>query len=271
MSIKRLLVLLLAVISISFIFHGCGEDKDPDPDRGELISTKIVASLPASTINNMFAELLNGSELEYSIDAHKIVYNTIDTDGNPTPASGMMIVPADLISAPVLVLNHGTVTKRTDVASEKLIESFEGVMGILTAATGYIVILPDYLGFGESELNHPYIHAKSLATAIVDCMRGAGRLSADISIDWNGKLFLAGYSEGGYATLAAHREIEEFHSDEFNLTAVVPMAGPYDLRGMVDSTFADQYYSSSIYPAFILSSSNRIYGWHRMAVFFNSP
>ena len=41
------------------------------------------------------------------------------------------------------------------------------------------------------------------------------------------ELFLLGYSEGGYATMALHRELQQFHSDEFTVTASAPMAGPW--------------------------------------------
>lgn len=45
----------------------------------------------------------------------------------------------------------------------------------------------------------------------------------------NGQLFLAGYSEGGYATLATQRLMEQSLSAEFPITASEPGAGPYDL------------------------------------------
>ena len=43
--------------------------------------------------------------------------------------------------------------------------------------------------------------------------------------------FLTGYSQGGHVTMAAHRELETFHTNEFTVTACAPCAGPYDLGG----------------------------------------
>ena len=45
-------------------------------------------------------------------------------------------------------------------------------------------------------------------------------------IQFNEQLFLEGYSEGGYVTMAAVKEIEENLSDEFNITMSFPMVEP---------------------------------------------
>jgi hypothetical protein len=47
----------------------------------------------------------------------------------------------------------------------------------------------------------------------------------------DGRLFLIGYSQGGHATAAAHRELEARHANEFTVTAAAPMAGALDLSG----------------------------------------
>jgi Secretory lipase len=48
-----------------------------------------------------------------------------------------------------------------------------------------------------------------------------------IGRNWNGQLFLTGYSEGGNATMALHHYLET--KNIFEVTASAPMAGPYDL------------------------------------------
>jgi hypothetical protein len=51
------------------------------------------------------------------------------------------------------------------------------------------------------------------------------------------RLFICGYSQGGHATMALHRELEEFHTNEFTITASAPMAGAYDLSGVTTEDF----------------------------------
>ncbi|MDB5984489.1 MAG: hypothetical protein JWQ69_5504, partial [Pseudomonas sp.] len=103
---------------------------------------------------------------------------------------------------------------------------------------GYAVVATDYLGLGRSDYKfHPYLHADSEASAIVDALRAARRLSSALQTPLSGKVMLAGYSQGGHAAMAAQRAIERDHSDEFNLVASAPMSGPYSLS----QTFLDSW------------------------------
>ena len=76
-------------------------------------------------------------------------------------------------------------------------------------------------------------------------------------IQFNEQLFLEGYSEGGYVTMAAVKEIEENLSHEFNITMSFPMAGAYDLSGVL----VDLMLSEEVYPdPYYLDSHNRFKG-----------
>src|ERR1051326_8920384 len=104
----------------------------------------------------------------------------------------------------------------------------ELVVGLAFATSGYAVAMPDYLGLGDSPGLHPYHHARSEATASVDMLRAARAFCAANGFQLNGRLFLAGYSQGGHATMALLRELETWHMNEFTVTACAPMAGAYD-------------------------------------------
>ncbi|MBC8401160.1 MAG: alpha/beta hydrolase [Candidatus Marinimicrobia bacterium] len=253
-----------------FFFLGCEDSNEPDPDRGAIISSSSLLTFQISDIEPYLTvfDLPDEIEAAYSVEVVKIVYGTIDTDGNYTPASGALFIPLNAADLPMLSIQHGTETNRSKVASVNPMNSVEGFQGLIFAATGYCAAVPDYLGLGDSDLLHPYLHAESMASAIIDFIRAARSFCQQIDIDLNDQLFLTGYSEGGYATLAVHKEIEEFHSDEFQLTAVAPMAGPYNLAGTVDSIFTSLAYTNSVYPAFILTAYNQIYGWDRLDDFF---
>ncbi|MGK0273459.1 MAG: hypothetical protein ACI88H_004140, partial [Cocleimonas sp.] len=60
-------------------------------------------------------------------------------------------------------------------------------------------------------------------------LRASKAFLANNNIAINSQLFLAGYSEGGYATLALQKEIQDNLSTEFVTTASAAGAGPYDL------------------------------------------
>jgi pimeloyl-ACP methyl ester carboxylesterase len=139
-------------------------------------------------------------------------------------------------------------------------------LGIALSTEGYIVALPDYLGLGtNSPALHPYVHARSEAVACVDMLRAAlARLTNGLAIRTNGQVFLVGYSQGGHATLALQRELEQRHAGEFTVTASAPMAGPHDLSGTMKALLlTDIPYSSPSYLAYLLFGQNAVYGLFR--------
>ncbi len=54
--------------------------------------------------------------------------------------------------------------------------------------------------------------------------------------------------------MAAHREIETYHGDEFTVTASAPMAGPYDLSGVtLDFALANRVFPNAAVPLVLAS------------------
>jgi len=160
--------------------------------------------------------------------------------------------------------------KRTNVASVNPYNSVEGYIGIMTAGMGYITLVPDYPGFGVSEVIHPYVHGRSLANSVVDMIRANETFMAD-SIESNGQLFLTGYSEGGYATLATQKLMESDYPGEFDITAVAPMAGPYDVFNTARQILAQGSYDWASYAGFIFVAYNDVYGLDQADAVFQDP
>jgi hypothetical protein len=181
--------------------------------------------------------------------------------GQPTKASGLLVVPDISGPLPIISYQHGTQTKKADAPSVTGTHPF----AVGSASTGYAVCVPDYLGLGSAQNEspqelHPFLHAKSLASAVIDMIRATRAACATNGWSCNSQLFLMGYSEGGYATMAAQREIEQHHQDEFAITASAPMAGPYDLSGtMVDTILSDGYHPSPAYLPYLLLAYNQVY------------
>jgi predicted esterase len=140
------------------------------------------------------------------------------------------------------------------------------------AGSGFIVAMPDYTGYVASTNEiHTYVHAQGLAAATVDMLRAARRLLANNNVVTNGQLFLTGYSEGGYATLAAQKEMEQNLPAEFPVTASMPAAGPYDMSGTARHMVG---LATNPYPEFIgfvFKAYDHWYGWNRLNDIFQSP
>jgi hypothetical protein len=271
-NISRFFIIILFAIVIIDCDKNSTKPEQP-AIRGDIINT---TSLNVYTSDDI-EQIMSGNNIpliykpSYSVEVVRIIYQTSDSHGNNIQASGAIMIPVDGSELPLLSLHHGTVTKRDRVASVSALNSTEGMVGLIMASLGYFTCVPDYPGFGVSQVLHPYIHAKSLSMAVIDFLKAVKFYCANNEISLNGQLFLTGYSEGGYATLAAHKEIEQNYADEFNITAAAPMAGPYDLAGTVELILQQSIYNSPAYIAFILTAYNDIYKWNRLNEIFNPP
>ena len=144
--------------------------------------------------------------LQYDISLYTITYNTT-YKGQNIKASGLVAFPDTDQGMPILNFNHGTTSLHADAPTEDLIQySFFSN----AASAGYIFVIPDYLGFGVSDnIVHPYYRSDITGQTIVDMIRAAKELAAIEGYNFNGDVFLSGYSEGGFATMSAHYNMEK--------------------------------------------------------------
>lgn len=147
----------------------------------------------------------------------------------------MVSVPLKAAGAksPLLAYQHGTITRDAEAPSN---HARAGEPAVVLASLGYIVIAADYVGYGVSRgAPHPYLLAAPSAAAVVDLLSAAQTWRIRNRIADNGQLFLAGYSEGGYVSVAAHRALQAAASvHPANLVAVAPGGGPYHVGAALD-------------------------------------
>lgn len=196
----------------------------------------------------------------FGVKVYQVKYNTVSYDGvTPDIASGLLVVPQNKdCESPILSYQHGTVLKRSDAPSNL---TGEWVIGVAMGADGYIALIPDYLGLGASNTIHPYVHASSEATAVADMIRAA-REACDgpLNINYSDQIFLAGYSQGGHATMAAHRYLTENFPNEFHIQASAPMSGPYSLSEVMrDLILSDIPYSNPAYLPMVINTYRTVY------------
>ena len=155
------------------------------------------------------------------VEFYKITYETPDVQGVLDTASGLVVVPDQFDkSYPLLCYQHGTIGQKDDVPSN-LRGGYQ--LAEVWSALGYVVCAPDLLGLGDSRGFHPYVHAETEASAALDMMRAVNELLPQIDRNINEQVFVTGYSQGGHAAAALHREIQENQSNEFIVTASAPM------------------------------------------------
>ena len=210
----------------------------PSVRAGQLQSAALLGSIPAADIAAALSDresLVEGVVPRYSVTAYRLEYLTSDADGNEVRASGLVSVPQKPAGAtsPVLGYQHGTLFRDAEAPSNNAVAS---EVAVVLASLGYIVLAPDYVGFGASRgTRHPYLLAAPSAAATVDFLTAARTWRGQAGVADNGQLFLTGYSEGGYVTMATHRALQASASPHLQqLRMVVPGAGPYNVQTTMD-------------------------------------
>lgn len=131
----------------------------------------------------------------------------------------------------------------------------ECIVGGLMASAGYIVVMPDYQGFGDTAaVDHPYVHL-SLGESVRDLVVWAQSHSlGPRGARANELLYLTGYSEGGYTTMAGAIMLGSA------VTKVVPCDGAYDLSGtMLEMMLSEEPINSPHYLLYTASGYDEAY------------
>lgn len=225
-----------------------------DLQAQEFISSQLKGTYTKDQLNAQY-----GPFFENGVKLYKILYTTPDLQGLTDTASGLILVPERPNAVmPLLCAQHGTVSSKNDVPSN-LQGGFE--LGAVFAGVGYVTVMPDFLGLGESRGFHPYVHAESEASVSVDMLLAAREFAAQNNIALNDQLFITGYSQGGHASMALHREIEQNQSALFTVTAAAHLSGPYSISGVMrDLIIGDSEYFFPAYIPFTIISYDEAYG-----------
>ena len=216
-----------------------------------LINAEFIDNMTVSEIESEYG--VPTFLMENGVDLYKVTYNTPDIYGNNSIASGLVVIPDTDSRHPLLCYQHGTVGSREEVPSNLAGDPLAIVFG----SFGYVSSSADFLGLGDSPGPHPYVHAATEASAAIDLLFATRELidQEDQSVKLNDQLFIAGYSQGGHAAAAVHREIQENYADEFTVTASAPMSGPYSMSGAMHDLIVDdmEYFSTAYIPNTMLS------------------
>ena len=194
------------------------------------LSASDIASGIAST-----GKVVPGLVPVYPVVSYRLEYMTTGADGSTITASGLVSVPQRPLGAvsPVLGYLHGTTFLNAEAPSNSAKATEPNIM---LASMGYLVVAPDYVGYGASNnLPHPYLQAAPSAATVVDMLTATQTWQAQTGLADNGQLTLVGYSEGAYMAMAAHRAMTANQSPHLKrLSMSVLGAGPYDVQSSLD-------------------------------------
>lgn len=239
----------IVIFFLSFALISCGGgsgktslvdplNPSPEPPKQSdvffAISNKTNNPLPSIQAELSTIAGLNLT-LKYDVTTYKLEYMSYNSDNEPVKVSGLIAIPNKNSPSPILSFQHGTTFVNSDAPSFNLKVSTRHPE-ILFASLGYIVFSPDYIGYGASEgETHPYLLKQPSADIVIDMLNAAEQWLDKENIATNKQLFMTGYSQGGYVTMAALEQMKNTGYTDLTLVAAVLGAGPYDLYKTLDT------------------------------------
>ncbi|AFL86852.1 hypothetical protein Terro_0511 [Terriglobus roseus DSM 18391] len=162
-----------------------------------------------------------------AVKMYRITYSSVAPErGNkPVTATGLLAIPdTSGASFPMVSYQHGTVYGKQQVPSFPEQSPETALMLAQFAGQGYVVIGADYFGMGISSEPEGYMVKASHQQATYDMLTASRAVLAQMKIA-TPKLFIAGWSQGGFVTMAFLEKLE---------SAGVPVAGAATASAPVD-------------------------------------
>jgi hypothetical protein len=250
-----------------------GEHAAPPP-RGTLLQNPLQL-LSTLTAPNLLLQLNLASNQQLlslsgapvcDILMYDIAYETVGAANEATTASAALMIPtgfgANCTGArPILLYAHGTTTDRAFNMDN--LQNTEALnLAALFATKGYIVVAPNYAGYDTSTLPyHPFLIADQQSKDMIDALTAARTAlplaSVTLTKD-DGRVFITGYSQGGYVAMATHRAMQ---AAGMTVTAAAPMSGPYALGAFVDAVFYGEVNGgATVSSTLLLTAYQKAYG-----------
>ncbi len=230
---QRITFVLLLIFTSGFLFS-CSDDTgetggdDPLPEPATYF--KAITKTEKYSGTDYIRKLgdLSGTPLpdfdDIEIVVEALEYTTVDPHGNPVTASGIIAYPSTLDFRSVILAEHFTISAGHEAPSKEMI-TFESLFSLYN----YLVISPDYLGFGSTEgVIHPYLHSENTAQVSIDMLFAVREYMETKDRPLQKDIYVTGYSQGGAAALAVQKMAEEKYSEYINILKVIAGGGPYD-------------------------------------------
>jgi pimeloyl-ACP methyl ester carboxylesterase len=258
-SRPRLLTNVLGIylLFLGIFFTGCNPDSSlvVPADPGLLISHEVITTYESSDFERIKTVELDKFFLDAQMSAgdfrgglasnykkttlYRVAYETMipELGNQKVIAYGLVAIPEGATNgSPVLSYQHGTAFGKEEAPSN-IEQSMETKLALLQfASQGYIVVAADYIGNGPlSTAANTYFIKGSSEQAMFDMHTASMAFLKKMSIT-PGKLFLLGWSQGGYNTLLHFRMLEK---NNVSIAGVATASGPADpMRMVVRGLFA---------------------------------
>jgi pimeloyl-ACP methyl ester carboxylesterase len=191
----------------------------------------------------------------HAVKLYRVTYSSVvpERGNKPITATGLVAIPdTGGTSFPMVSYQHGTVYGKQEVPSYPEQSPETQLMIAQFAGQGSIVIGADYFGMGDSTEPEGYMVKQSHQQATADMLQASRAVLEQMKLT-SPKLFIAGWSQGGFVTMAL---LEKLERDGVPVLAAATASAPVDvfvaLNGFLN--FPRKNDASWVTTLFILSS-----------------
>jgi len=262
---------LLLILCLSAT--GCDKEKplEATGGRGQVLKVEQLRKLSLAEVKEHAGDSVKSDYLHYGIECYRLTYTTF-YEGEPIATTALLLLPeTDTIKRRLCVYMHGTnIPIEPLSAAQKMPSNYfnkaktggeVATCAIPLAANGFSVIVPDYIGYGDTkDKEHPFVYYPELHYANIDALRA---MRNQLNLCGKQDVWLGGYSQGGGAALSLHYYIQTDYNTEFNVVSSSCLAGPYNYVGQIEGVLREE----ATIPAALISWS--AYVLNRFAVHRN--
>ena len=193
-------------------------------------------------------------------------YMSVDQFGQPVRLSGKVYFPKKGGAERIILQAHYTVLSNKEVPSE--CDMAESTLRF----KNYILVQPDYLGYGISkDRDHPYLACEVVSRNIVDMLFAASEFVHKMALSpRSDSIVIVGYSQGAHAALATLRLLETEHP-EVPIKQCYLGGGPYDVARTYDKTIGDDNVGLPFTVPFLIQGTSCAYNLNLDLEYFLKP
>jgi hypothetical protein len=237
--------------------------------RGELISAQHLRSMSAEqAAAELASDRFDPSTVQYGVDTYRLVYRTIDPQGRPTIASGLLVLPRNHARRLRTVsFTHGTELFKGDAPSVAQ-DVWGSAPAVTYASAGFAAVAPDYLGLGVGPGPHPWMDVPSETTASLDMLRAARGFVPRTGRALQREVLVTGFSQGASAAMGLARALQAGADRWFRLGAVAPISGAYDFRDVQLPAILNGQLPPKVA---VIYATYLLVAWNRLHHLYDSP
>ena len=262
---KSVRMLAFAVVAFGMVINtlpAAAQDKGPVRVSSD-VQYELIGRWDADKLNKVltddtpkfFGVTVKYTPAKNAVKLYRVTYSSVvpERGNKPIAATGLVAVP-DIAgtSFPMVSYQHGTVYEKTQVPSFPDQSPETQLMLAQFAGQGYIVIGADYFGMGSSKEPEGYMVKASHQQASYDMLLASRAVLEHLKLS-SSKLFVSGWSQGGFVAMAF---LEKLESAGVKVDAAATASAPVDVSVALNGflSFPRKNDADWVNSLFILSS-----------------